>query len=214
KVILLVLLFCGSISCVYTEKANGEFLRLLKRTQPLANSRLKMDGAYHFIEKELLNHPTAYKNGVPTKYVDTPYLDCPVFFFDNGLILYYLAFSLDSAQFIFWQQHYSTIKGGANAWGVYDIRNDTITAIVYIAYTGKNFKRRQSRQCYFQGILKNRDTITAWRMIPPFPEIAVSFDMNKELLEYLKAPKDLSYKPVPGKIVINPAKAWINELKK
>ena len=109
-----IMLLIGSLeACVYTEKVSGNFVTMLKEPESGLVKKVRMDGAYHFIQKEHLNYPTEYINGKPTKYIDTPYLDGPVFFFDNGVIMYDYAFTLDSIQFRLYQQKNNAEKHAA-----------------------------------------------------------------------------------------------------
>jgi hypothetical protein len=140
-------------------------------------------------------------------------LDHPVFFFEDGKVAYYDALSLDSTGFRQWQQQYNTVQRSLNCWGVYEVRNDTILAIIYLNYTGMWFKRKQTRLSYFQGVIKNTDTIQGWRMVPPYPEFAQKYEMNKKFFEDLTTPKDLYFKSVPAKTIIDPSKAWVNKFK-
>jgi len=203
-----------SISCIHTEKVNNDFLSMLKKPATGLVDKVNLQGGYHTIRKEHLHFPTAYENGKPTIYIDTPYLDNPIFFFQNGLILYHDAIALDSNEFKSWQIKNGAEKWSLNKWGVYTISHDTISAIIYISFFGRSFSRNKLLQCYFQGIIKNRNAIQQWHMIAPYPEDAREFDMNREVFEYLTGPKDLDFKPAPAKLLIDSNKAWILQYKK
>ena len=95
------------------------------------------------------------------------------------------------------------------------MKGDTINAIIYLVYRAKSRIRSvQLLQSHFRGIIKNRDTIKQWQMVPPYSKTAEEFHMNESLLRYLKTPKDLYFKPMPAKKMLDPSKAWINEFRK
>src|SRR3712207_3059785 len=112
--LLLMVVLVVLNSCIYTERVTNDFVKMLDKPRRNMDDKIKMNGAYQYIQKESYNHPTGYKEGRPIRYIDTPYLDHPIFFFDNGLLLYYNALSLDSNDFKPWQEKYSTEKWGLN----------------------------------------------------------------------------------------------------
>ena len=213
----LVVIFISSysfVSCLATEKASDSFLLMLS-SKKLIDNRLNFEGGYQNINKENYNLPTDYKNGIPTRYVEIPYTDNALFFFENGLICYNRGLSLDSVGFRSWMLEFGEEKGTLDNWGTYEIKGDTINAIIYISYRAKSrIKSVQLLQSNFQGIIKNSDTIMQWHLVPPFQKTAEEFHMNKGFLAYLKTPKDLYFKSIPIKSLVDPSKAWINELSK
>lgn len=73
--------------------------------------------------------------------------------------------------------------------GSYIVFDDTISAKLPITLYGGG-KRPMTYEAYFQGFLLNRDTITGWKMIPPYPKA------NKRLnddFSFLKTPHMLYF---------------------
>jgi hypothetical protein len=178
-------------------------------------STIKISGFYHHIDESNYHHITNYKNGLPPGYVDTPYADKPIFFFSNGLIASSDKLYLDSITFANNQRKFGTQEESyVNDWGVYQIEKDTIRAEIYLVFfMGFNFKSRFQRLiCKYQGIIKNKDTILSWHMVPPFPKNPPNA-MDGTPFDNLKKPKDFFFKQAPINELINPENAWINKLR-
>lgn len=52
-------------------------------------------------------------------------------------------------------------------------------------------QRFQYRLVHYRGILKNRDTIVQWQMVPPYPKVNMKW--NKERFDLLCTPKTLHF---------------------
>ena len=196
----ILLLAILSFQCIHSEKASSKF-NLLLNSHP-NTSNIKMDGAYHHISKNSYHFPTDYKNGTPTRYIDSPYLDQPIFFFENGILLYeYRTSTLEAKDITFSdveaRKNFYTQKG----WGVYNINHDTINAIIYVDFlTGWLYQGVAERlQCNFQGDIKNGNTISDWKLIPPIPNFNKKYEENNKLIELLQYGLDMYYKEVPEK---------------
>ncbi|MCE2896177.1 MAG: hypothetical protein LW721_17230 [Flammeovirgaceae bacterium] len=153
-----------------------------------------------------------YKDGKPTRYVDKVYLDYPVFFFDNGLMAYNEHIYIDSAGF---NRDMSYARSQqdvyTNDWGVYEIKEDTIKATLYCSFSYvKGIYGTRRLLCNFEGIIHNRDTIYQWKLVPPYPDVIEAANRD---VDVLKTARDLYFKSVPIKQLINPEMAWINEFK-
>jgi hypothetical protein len=180
---------CG----IYKEKPNKKLISLLKNQHQKSGNRMKFDGVYHKVED-------------PSSYVDDTHLiGKPILFFENGLMTYDFKTNLDSV----WYIKFMTSNYSYNAnWGVYEILGDTIRSTIYCTLMGNAFHRTQLLQCNFEGVIKNQDTILGWRMITPYPK-----KLNEHEFRMLTTPRDLYFKSVPIKQLINPEMAWINEFK-
>ncbi len=216
--ILSIMCFNILLSCsvgVYTQAPGYEFTSVLNDSAFKYKDELNFEGGYHFISSSSYNHGTDYKNGNPTRFVEIPYLDQPVFFFRNNLMCFDYSLTLDSSIFFKNMQDYGTQESAyINSWGTYTIKNKIITAIFYYPYTGGNIIGKGITQrllTYFQGYLKNRDTIIGWHMIPPYPNIRVA--PNQGEFDSFIEPRDLYFKKVPIDKLIDPRKAWINKYK-
>ena len=104
---------------------------------------------------------------------------------------------LDSSYFLQGLEKYGTGENAyAYKWGVYEIKDDTIKAIIYITYSGKFLQgTTQLLQSNFQGYLYNKDSITGWHLVPPYPPVVKS--SNEEYFRFLITPRDLYFKKVP-----------------
>jgi hypothetical protein len=184
-------------SCVLTKRAPDNFLLILNQPSSKLDEKVIIDGSYTKVQKG--------------NSFDNTFLDNPLFFFNNGLLLLFNSDN-DSLGLISWMREYGTVKWSLNKWGAYEIKNDTIKAVIYINYKPKSkFIFSQLQASYFRGIVLNRDTIHQWQMIPPYPKLAVEYSPNQELFSYLKTPKDLFFKPYPITKFIDPEKAWVNK---
>jgi hypothetical protein len=68
-----------------------------------------------------------------------------------------------------------------DAIGDYVVRNDTIWAKIPITLKGRG-AALNAYESYFQGEIKNRDTIINWHMIPPFPKANRKWNDNFDFL--------------------------------
>jgi hypothetical protein len=209
NILLLFILACFQ-ACIYTEKASKSFMNILQ-SPDTSIVQIKFNGAYHRVNKEGYHIPIRDEKG-NLNYVDTPFLHHPVFFFKNGLVLNSRVTFVDTNETNKLLPEGSKYKFSYNKWGVYNVDKDTIHAIIYLEFKGKGFKSTSVVQCYFEGFIKNKDTILNWRLVEPYPK--VSTFANEGQLEFLKTPTDLFFKPVSAKKRINPENAWINEFKK
>lgn len=83
-----------------------------------------------------------------------------------------------------------------NNVGVFKIRNDTIIAKLPINLYGGGM-RQLKYEAYFQGVIKNKNTIVDWHIIPPYPKA------NKRLnddFQFLKTPHTFHF--IEGKELI------------
>jgi hypothetical protein len=184
-------------SCLYTGKAPAEFSTLLKdSTRYKGNHRLYFNGAYvSNINK-----------------TDSVFMAGPLFFFENGRVLFHYSSPRDSTSFANWLTKYTNEKWSLNKWGVYELKGDTIKAIIYIDYFARPvLHRHQLLPTYFEGILQHKEAISGWHMMPPYPHIAQYYDMNADDFKYLAKPRDLVFKASNITKLIAPGKAWINK---
>jgi len=214
RTLTVLLLAIVNFQCVQTEKVSTKFSQLLNSKTDTAN--IQFDGVYHNISKDSYHFPTDYKNGTPTRYIDSPYLDQPIFFFKNRFLLYeYRTTTLEAKDISLTDDEFQKNFYREKGWGVYNSSHDTINAIIYVDFlTGWLYQGVTERlQCNFQGELKN-NTIMNWRLIPPFPAFNKRYEENTNLVKLLQNGINMHYKDVPEKKMIDPSKAWINSLKK
>lgn len=73
--------------------------------------------------------------------------------------------------------------------GDYVFNNDTLLAKIPITLYGGGM-RQKIYEAYFQGVVKNKDTILNWRMIPPYPKANERLNGN---FHFLKTPHMLHF---------------------
>ncbi len=208
KIKLFTVLLLISFSCSRFVSPTGDGKQSYnKATHVSAKNILRMDGAYHHINKESYNYPIDYKNGIPGRYIDTPYLEQPLFFFNNGIVLFEYGLTTLEAKDL-----KRDILGNiynSNGWGTYKVIKDTIIAKIYVGFQkGIFIPFSQRLECNFQGLIQNVDTIVKWRMIEPYPIIKRRIPSNLKYIEYLKNPVDLYFKLVSEKKDIDPNRSW------
>jgi hypothetical protein len=205
------LLFFGMLFCLgcRIQKPTQGFIEQFNKPR---DTTVLFDRVYYNIRKESYHYSIDYKNGIATSFVDTPFLDQPVFFTKSGVLLSRLNltileesdFKIDSLR--------DNYKSNTEGWGIYSLLGDTINATIYVNFTGgKAFARNQFFECYYRGVLKNSDTLLHWQLVEPYPEINKAIPGNLEYLNFLKNPVDLHLKNVEVKKFIDPNKAWINK---
>jgi hypothetical protein len=87
-------------------------------------------------------------------------------------------------------EYYANTQRFTDYVGDYVIRNDTIWAKLPILLDGRGMVPK-IYESYFQGKVKNRDTIVNWRMIKPFPK--ANKNLNQEDLRFLTKPHKLYF---------------------
>ncbi len=206
SILSFVILF--SLGCKI-QKASQTFVEKLNAANDTA---MLFDRVYHNIRKENYHYPVDNKNGIATSFVDTPFLDQPVFFTKNGVILSRLNLTIVEESDFEIDSLRDNYKYNSEGWGIYSVKDDTIKAIIYVNFTGGGaYARNQFFECNYQGVLKNKDTLLHWQLIEPYPEIDKVIPGNLEYLNFLKNPVDLHLKNVEVKKFIDPNKAWINK---
>ena len=218
NIIIVTILFithiysCKTIS--YSKKQSNIFIAYHNDTSTKKSEFIKFNGAYEHIFPESYNYPVEFKQGKPNRYVDSPYLEQPLYFFENNF-LYYEDRTTTLEKANFWPKTLTTKKDFVyrlGGWGAYKINRDTINAIVYIDFLKSYSGTHDILPCIFQGVFKNADTISNWHIVEPFPSLK-KIRGNEGILEKLQKPIDLYFKIVPEKSFIDTNKAWINKIR-
>ena len=76
-------------------------------------------------------------------------------------------------------------------WGVYEINGNMITAIIPTEYYKRGLMIDYKLSKY-EGVLISPDSITNWRMVPPFPT-NIDKELNKDVLKYYQKPLSYSF---------------------
>jgi hypothetical protein len=100
-----------------------------------------------------------------------------------------LTFELNFNDAAFRLEYYANTRNFTDYVGDYVIRNDTIWAKLPILFNGRGMIPK-IYESYFQGEIKNRDTLVNWRMIRPFPKI--NRNLNEDF-EFLTKPHQLGF---------------------
>ena len=215
----IIILFCTLLiySCKvisYSTKQSNIFIAYHNNTSNKKSEFVKFNGAYQHILPESYNYPIEYKEGKPTRFIDSPYLDQPLYFFENNF-LYYEDRTTTLEKANFWPKSLTPKKDFVyrlGGWGAYKINRDTINAIIYIDFLKSYSGTHDILPCIFQGVFKNRDTISNWHIIEPFPSPKKILG-NEGILEKLQKPVNLYFKIIPEKSFIDTNKAWINKIR-
>ena len=176
----ILIIFPLLVSCVRTENASKAFIELLENPQ-IPKNKINFNGAYTFISEERFSIPVTDANG-KTNYVDTFYLNYPIFFFENGMVMNSRVIFVDTTEANLLLPKGSKYKFSYNIWGVYKISNDTITAKLFLLYVGKGLVKYYS-ETNFRGIIKNKDTIIQWHMVEPYPKKNTSVCKSVSIFE-------------------------------
>lgn len=202
-------------ACVATEKPSQDFLRMLHRTlnEKIESGKIHFGAAYHKIGKIGDTIDREYNSTGETikyRYIDTSYLYYPFFFLENGKMAYYDFITPDSVRF---NKKHRLYGKKAYSWGVYEIKADTIKAIFYFMYYQRSRTTPTKHfQTYFEGIIKGKDSILNWRMVPPYPlPINPNSLWNRQNLEAFMTPKNLGFKKV--NVQFNFDTLWIDRFK-
>jgi hypothetical protein len=172
KIAMLIFLLC--YSCIYKPKQPLSPISFIK-TFPMDKSKIRFDGFYNNSSLDSLklcckdyNNATSYEK---------------VIFLENKKIKSdYFSVTIGNEPFTC--EHYqNSVKwhkeNKKEYLGDFTIKNDSIYAYVpiYLPLTGHRFVQINFN---YRGYLKNKDTITNWKVIPPYPaditKIAVSLN--------------------------------------
>ncbi len=131
----------------------------------------------------------------------------PKIFFPNGLIYNFRnSANVDSSYYI--DQIISRNLDG-EFWGVYKVDGNTIKAIVPTNYYKRGYVGKYCLS-YFEGILIGTDSISNWRMVPPFPT-NIDYELNKDVIRSHQQPKSYSFYPNEIVLKIDTVGAWFNK---
>lgn len=193
----IILLFV--LSACFNEKS---FIQPDLSSKP-KNRTLRYDGIYCKVDSSIGN------DGLPLNK-RVAHIN-PILFFENSYFASSFAsyHSNQDFQMYFKRDCYRKIKMHTNE-GVFYVQNDT----VYMSGKFRFYWRGKIPKFYiahFRGYIKNADTITDWKMIPPYPDI--DLEGNFYLLNRNQAATFI-FKPLQLDSLIDPEKLWIIEEQK
>jgi hypothetical protein len=170
-----------------------ELLRVLRHPMPNAVSKPRFDGIYE-VDRTNDIHSIVFTN--------------PAIFFENGIIDAHTGGNVNYQ----WLVDGYTRRLGKPfmRFGAFEMLGDTINAYFFTALS----KRADVLDWYavhFNGILKDRNTIVNWHMVPPFP--AQPF-LPGGKLEFPTAPATLVFKPHPVQHLLDMHSLWLEQYRK
>lgn len=130
-----------------------------------------------------------------------------IFFNDNNVMLCNLGISdTDSTNFEYITQRILLKNFYGISWGKFKIENNLIKVHFYYQFFVCGLKMKYF-ETYFEGIIRDENTIVNWRMVAPYPNVNKRLNEN---FEYLKMSKILKFVSQKGVKSIHSDKAWIN----
>ena len=139
-------------------------------------TRLRSDGLYSAIASEIDTFQQKFQTITPLMIVNNR----------KATLTYEINFN-DAA---FRLSYYINTRRFIDYVGDYVIQHDTILAKLPIMFYGTGMIPK-IYESYFQGEIKNQDTIANWRMIPPFPK--ANKKLNEDGFKYFKKPHQLYF---------------------
>ncbi len=206
---ILFLLSCAGLRAgrkTTSPKEDSTFSRLISEVGSPPNVLLQSG---YFDDKYDLNRT----NSIPriALHADPRPYDClaPVFFFKNRVICisYLLRYNDYIVKFANDSLSYKRYNGTFD-WGTYEVRGDTINALVFAEYEHSGFPYWGERLTYYRGIIKDSTTIVDWLIVPPYPRHV--FHQFEEVGEK-PLPCVLKFVPFKEKSLIDGDKAWVNK---
>lgn len=190
-------------SCASTENVSSQFITTLNNKGKQKNSNLLFDRAYIADNNKNQNQESKLPDSSITN---------PIFFFENGLMLFSEMNFENLTSLHNWVGKYAYTKYSDNRWGTYIITNDTIRAIIYIGYYEKHESLGKTRlsESHFKGVI-SKNKIINWQLVNPFPEVDGKYISNNDYFERLKNPVNLGSINVSSNV--DSKKAWINKFK-
>lgn len=200
--VLLAFLGCCALSCQSQKRpeAPPDLVRLLNKERSQANVILCGNGFY--------------ENAAPQKIKTTSkgkyYAADPLYFYGNNVVLYQRGLAADSAGYADYFLRSDPAKGDlARHSGAYEISRDTLKVILIRLFNNNHSQKYKYGICYYQGIIKNKDSIVDWKMVAPFPPFSEEFNH----IEKEKIPSTLIFRSFPAKNRLDSNKVWVNDYK-
>ena len=178
------------------------------------NEQIKFNGVYQYLSPINYHYPSVYKNGIPVKFVDTPYLSNPLILFQSGDIFFRKIIFLQKPDFDgFVSKKVKYAIYASDGWGTFTVNGNVINAIIYLQFQKRGFVSTPTfLPCYFQGNISGNNNITNWRMIKPYPR-TISYPVNKKTIEFYKLPLNLGFRNMSEVTTITANEAWTNTTK-
>lgn len=165
--------------CAYTVKTPIQPLSFIE-TQNLDTTKIRYNGYYHLIEDTVV-----YTNGFKYVFPSDKTSNLRIFnknrniYFNSGKINEYSPLTCE-----FYQKENNRYSKYGIKYTKFTIKNDSIYTYHGILIT-VGAGQRVPVNCNFRGFIKNKDTITDWKIIPPYPKDFTKSvkERNKNLFE-------------------------------
>jgi hypothetical protein len=148
----------------------------LDSIRPDSTSLIRFDGLYSLYETSAGQKGERYKTYSPLIFLNSQKVKWGIY---GG------SYNFDDLKL----STYRKYPFSANDVGDYVVHDDTIWAKIPVDLYGRG-GLMTTYEVYFQGGLKNRDTIVNWHMIPPYPKVR---KMEKENFKFLLKPNMLYF---------------------
>ncbi|WP_300487744.1 hypothetical protein [Flavobacterium sp.] len=162
------------IGCSYKVKAPIQPLSFIE-TYPLDTTKIRYDGYYNNISDSVFirgNFKYTFPKNKTTELV--VFNKNKFIYIDSGATIDETALSCEYYQKI--ETWYKTHN--EDYLGYFTIKNDSIYAYTITTIGIKN-GAKTAVFCNHRGFIKNRDTITDWKVIPPYPKDFTKFVIEK-----------------------------------
>lgn len=180
---------------------------MLSNSAKLDKSKLRFDGYYNPYDTT-----RGYIGNAPIgeRITDMYYLTNFFSFYKNGLCLAKMGSYRDGAEvnsLCIYNRFTEEQNKGYSEWGAYKITDDTLEILCY-----RHFSKRgdllKSYLTHYRGILKGRDSIVDFKMMPPYPHVNAKINDN---FAYEIGPQVLIFKRNPCKAYIDSDAVWLNK---
>jgi hypothetical protein len=184
-----------TLSGCFNEKA---FIQPDLNSKP-KNNLLRYDGVYSLYD--------THKGNDSIPMLQRAFLIEPIRFFENRYFMHTSVCYVEEETYQKFNKRNLYNKSPGRNQGCFFIHNDSLYMIGKFSFYWRG-KISKFYIAHFRGYIKNQDTITDWKMIPPYPNI--DFEGNYHLLNQ-NQPAMYTFKPLKFDSVIDPNKLWIIE---
>jgi len=194
-ILLIILSGCNSNKI---PKASPEFITLLNKEKSFINAKLKLNGYYSL-------------DPIPTGNPKISGPSSPVIFYGNGIIYHENSLFQGEKSLSNFLEKRGAENTVWNQQGTFEVKNDTIYAIMFCKYNRNNASLYARELTYFRGVTKG-DSIVDWKMVQPYPKAPYKYPVfNEKVIESQATPKILHYHHFPLKSLLDSNKLYVND---
>jgi len=200
-IILLLLPSCNHFPVI----TDQEFASLINKGKSNLNTKIRFNSYFNDFKKTAEYRDAELNDTIHARNIES-FLDStiiPIFLFNNGFILSTwggITEEYINSSFVGKNDLY--LGKGWFQWGTYEIKKDSIEAIINIRYRGR-IPFWYNALTRYKGKIENDSTIVDWQPVKPFPSNNFDFvDTTKRVLKFRASSIADS---------IQPEKAWISK---